>query len=88
MSRTSSGTAFTTNQGVTMKIKRSARVVWLKTLRRMSLARRSARYVRSATGYFLSGDLSWCAYKHALKYRPIAVACSWGALIVDPDFEV
>lgn len=71
-----------------MKIERPARVVWLKTLRRMSQARRSARYVLSATEYFLKRDLSWCGYKHALKYRPIAVACSWGALIVDPDFEV
>jgi hypothetical protein len=71
-----------------MKIKRLARVVWLKALRRMEQASHSARYALSATEYFLSGDLSWCAYKHALKYRPIAVACSWGALIVDPDFEV
>jgi hypothetical protein len=71
-----------------MKNTRPARVIWLKTRRRMSQARRTARYVLSATGYFLSGDLSWCAYKHALKYRPIAVACDWGALIIDPDFEV
>jgi hypothetical protein len=71
-----------------MSIKRSTRVVWQKMLRRLSQARRAARYVLSATEYFLSGDLSWCAYKHALKYRPIAVACSRGALVVDPDFEV
>jgi hypothetical protein len=71
-----------------MNIKRPARVVWLKALRRISQTRRSVRYVLSATEYFLRRDLSWCGYKHALKYRPIAVACSWGALIVDPDFEV
>ncbi len=71
-----------------MKIKRLARVVWLKTLSRMSQARHSVRYALSATEYFLKRDLSWCGYKHALKNRPIAVACSWGVLIVDPDFEV
>lgn len=71
-----------------MKIKRAARVLGLKTIRQMRLARRSIRYVMAATGYFLRGDLSWCSYRHALKHRPIAVACSWGALIVDPDFEV
>ena len=71
-----------------MKLTRSVRVVCMKTIRRLSQAWHSARYALSATGYFLNGDLSWCAYKHALKYRPIAVACSWGALIVDPDFEV
>ena len=46
------------------------------------------RKIAYPTEYFLGGDLSWCGYKHALKYRPIAVACSWGALIVDPDFEL
>jgi hypothetical protein len=71
-----------------MKIKRLVRVLWTKARRRMEQASHSVRYALSATGYFLSGDLSWSAYKHALKYRPIAVACSWGALIVDPDFEV
>lgn len=71
-----------------MKIKRASQVLWLKAIRRMNQARRTVRYVLSATKYCLSGDLSWCGYKHALKYRPIAVACSWGALIVDPDFEV
>ena len=71
-----------------MKIKRPMQLVWLKSLRRMNQARRAARYVLSATEYFLCGDLSWCAYKHALRHRPIAVACNWGALVVDPDFQV
>ena len=71
-----------------MKLKRSARVVCLKTIRCLRQARHSARYALSATSYFLKGDLSWRGYRHALKYRPIAVACSWGALIIDPDFEV
>jgi len=59
-----------------------------KTFLLGSQARHSVRYVLFATRYFLRGDLSCSGYKHALKYRPIAVACSWGALVVDPDFEV